>query len=85
MMNRLGFRVRLTDIRRLESADKVQTTLRDKSQTQLELKQYRFTELHKSVLVLVNFAASLQSEQFREFWLPCESWSDHKTRHAIQN
>jgi hypothetical protein len=47
-------------------------TLRDKGQTQPELKHYRFTELYKSALGLVDFVASLQSEQLREFWLPCE-------------
>jgi len=49
-----------------------QITLRDKNLAQPELQQYRFTELYKSASTLVDYAASLQSESFREFWLPCK-------------
>jgi hypothetical protein len=60
-------------------------TLGDKTQTQLEHKQYRFTELYKSASTLVKFAASLQGEQFQEFWLPCELQSDHENHFGMHN
>ncbi|OQO14307.1 hypothetical protein B0A48_01183 [Cryoendolithus antarcticus] len=46
------------------------TTLRDKSQPQVIAKQYRFTELFDAATTIIEFVASLRSDDLRSFWLP---------------
>lgn len=43
------------------------------------MKQYRFAEMQQSAIAVINFVASLQREEFQQFWLPCKLLAAYRT------
>lgn len=72
VLNRLAYKVMLRNAISPQTLTPSQVTASGNAESQKELQDYRLALLQKSALSVVEYIASLQEEQFREFWLPCE-------------